>query len=37
MGRPSTIYVEVDHDRDGISAVRVGGQVVPVIEGTARV
>ena len=37
MGRPSTIYVEVDHSREGISAVRVGGQVVLVIEGTARI
>jgi trans-2,3-dihydro-3-hydroxyanthranilate isomerase len=36
MGRPSTVYVEVDHDDEGISAVRVGGEVVPVIEGTAR-
>jgi trans-2,3-dihydro-3-hydroxyanthranilate isomerase len=37
MGRPSTVYVEVDHGGGEISAVRVGGSVVPVIEGTARV
>ncbi len=36
MGRPSTVYVEIDHDGEGISAVRVGGQVVPVLEGVAR-
>ncbi|MGD2165299.1 MAG: PhzF family phenazine biosynthesis protein [Anaerolineae bacterium] len=36
MGRPSTVYVEVDHKEAAISAVRVGGQVVPVIEGEAR-
>jgi len=37
MGRPSTVYVEVDHGGSEISAVRVGGSVVPVIEGAARV
>ena len=37
MGRPSTVYVAVDHDEAGISAVRVGGAVVLVIEGVARV
>ena len=36
MGRPSTLYVEVDHDGQDVSAVRVGGQVVPVLEGGAR-
>jgi trans-2,3-dihydro-3-hydroxyanthranilate isomerase len=36
MGRPSTVYVEVDHHDQEITAVRVGGAVVPVIEGAAR-
>jgi len=36
MGRPSTVYVEVDHRGDEISAVRVGGDVVMVLEGVAR-
>ncbi|MGD2179411.1 MAG: PhzF family phenazine biosynthesis protein [Anaerolineae bacterium] len=36
LNRPSTLYVEVDH-RDGEpTAVRVGGQVAPVIEGLMR-
>jgi trans-2,3-dihydro-3-hydroxyanthranilate isomerase len=36
MGRPSTLYVEVDRSADEITAVRVGGQVVPVAEGIVR-
>jgi trans-2,3-dihydro-3-hydroxyanthranilate isomerase len=36
MGRPSTVYVEVDHN-DGVpTTVRVGGHVVKVIEGSVR-
>lgn len=33
MGRPSTIYVEVDHENGTPRTVRVGGQVVKVGEG----
>ena len=36
MGRPSTVYVEVDHRDGAITAVRVGGEVVLVVEGVAR-
>lgn len=36
MGRPSTLYVEVDLSGGEPVAVRVGGQVVPVVEGVAR-
>jgi trans-2,3-dihydro-3-hydroxyanthranilate isomerase len=36
MGRPSTLYVEVDHAGGEITAVRVGGQVVLVAEGVVR-
>lgn len=36
VGRPSTLYVEVDSEGDEISAVRVGGNVVPVAEGVVR-
>jgi trans-2,3-dihydro-3-hydroxyanthranilate isomerase len=36
INRPSTLYVEVDHTDEEITAVRVGGQVVPVIEGVVR-
>jgi trans-2,3-dihydro-3-hydroxyanthranilate isomerase len=36
MGRPSTVYVEVERSDEAISKVRVGGEVVPVIEGTVR-
>jgi len=36
MGRPSTLYVEVDSAGDEITAVRVGGQVVLVAEGVVR-
>ena len=36
MLRPSTIYVQVDSDGKEITAVRVGGQVVPVAEGVVR-
>jgi trans-2,3-dihydro-3-hydroxyanthranilate isomerase len=36
MGRPSTLYLEVDGDGSNIYAVRVGGEVVPVAEGCAR-
>jgi trans-2,3-dihydro-3-hydroxyanthranilate isomerase len=34
LGRPSTLYVEVDRAGDEVTAVRVGGQVVRVAEGT---
>jgi len=37
IGRPSTVYVEVDHDEDAIRAVRVGGDVVAVMEGVTRI
>lgn len=36
LSRPSTLYVEVDHRNGEPTAVRVGGQVAPVIEGIAR-
>ncbi len=36
ISRPSTVHVEVDSKGDGITAVRVGGQVVPVLEGVVR-
>jgi len=36
MNRPSTVYVEVDRTGEEVTAVRVGGQVVPVIEGVVR-
>jgi trans-2,3-dihydro-3-hydroxyanthranilate isomerase len=36
ISRPSTVYVEVDSRGEEITAVRVGGQVVPVLEGVVR-
>jgi trans-2,3-dihydro-3-hydroxyanthranilate isomerase len=36
LGRPSTLYVEVDSVGEEITAVRVGGQVVSVAEGVVR-
>jgi trans-2,3-dihydro-3-hydroxyanthranilate isomerase len=33
IGRPSTLYVEVDHTGERVTAVRVGGEVVRTIEG----
>jgi trans-2,3-dihydro-3-hydroxyanthranilate isomerase len=36
LGRPSTLYVEVDLSGEEPVAVRVGGQVVPVAEGMVR-
>jgi len=36
INRPSTLYVEVDSLGDEVTAVRVGGQVVPVAEGVVR-
>ncbi|HDQ71936.1 MAG TPA: PhzF family phenazine biosynthesis protein [Chloroflexi bacterium] len=36
MGRPSTIYVEVDSQGETSGAVRVGGEVVAIAEGTIR-
>jgi trans-2,3-dihydro-3-hydroxyanthranilate isomerase len=36
MGRPSTLYVEVDRQGTEVTAVRVGGQVVLVAEGVVR-
>jgi trans-2,3-dihydro-3-hydroxyanthranilate isomerase len=35
MGRASRLHIAVDGEPDVITMVRVGGQVVPVIEGTA--
>lgn len=36
IGRPSTLFVEVDTADREITAVRVGGRVVPVAEGVVR-
>ena len=36
LSRPSTLHVEVDRSEGEIVAVRVGGHVVPVIEGLVR-
>jgi len=36
LGRPSALHVEVDSTDGEITAVRVGGQVVPVAEGVVR-
>jgi trans-2,3-dihydro-3-hydroxyanthranilate isomerase len=36
MKRPSTLYIEVDSASEEITAVRVGGQVVLVVEGVVR-
>ena len=36
MGRPSIISIEVEHTEKEISAVRVGGEVVKVLEGVVR-
>jgi trans-2,3-dihydro-3-hydroxyanthranilate isomerase len=36
IGRPSRLYIEVDGVGEEITAVRVGGQVVPVAEGMVR-
>jgi trans-2,3-dihydro-3-hydroxyanthranilate isomerase len=36
MGRPSTISIDVEHGEEEISAVRVGGEVVKVLEGVVR-
>jgi trans-2,3-dihydro-3-hydroxyanthranilate isomerase len=36
LGRPSMLHVEVDSKGEEITAVRVGGQVVPVAEGVVR-
>jgi len=36
MGRPSTLYVEVDSVGEEVTAVRVGGQVASVAEGVVR-
>ena len=36
LGRPSSLYVEVDSVGEEITTVRVGGQVVPVAEGVVR-
>ena len=37
IGRPGTVYLEVDGEDEAISAVRVGGQAVTVITGTMRI
>ena len=34
--RPSTLYVEVDRTGEEVTAVRVGGQVVPIVEGLVK-
>jgi trans-2,3-dihydro-3-hydroxyanthranilate isomerase len=36
IGRPGTIYLEVDGEGESISEVRVGGQAVTIITGTMR-
>lgn len=36
MGRPGTLYIEVDQVDGESTAVRVGGKVVPVLEGVMR-
>ncbi len=36
MGRPSKVYVEVDHINGEPTVVRVGGHVVAIMEGTVR-
>jgi trans-2,3-dihydro-3-hydroxyanthranilate isomerase len=36
INRPSTLYVEVDHSRGEVTAVRVAGQTVLVAEGVVR-
>jgi predicted PhzF superfamily epimerase YddE/YHI9 len=37
MGRPSTISIDVEHgEEEEISAVRVGGEVVKVLEGVVH-
>ena len=36
LGRPSTLYLEVDSAGGEVAAVRVGGQVAPVAEGVVR-
>ena len=36
IGRPSTLYVDVDSEGETVTAVRVGGQVVLVAEGVVR-
>jgi trans-2,3-dihydro-3-hydroxyanthranilate isomerase len=36
LGRPSTLYVEVDSRGQEVAGVRVGGQVVPIAEGEVR-
>jgi len=36
MGRPSTLFLLVDRSRGEVTRVRVGGQVVPVVEGTVH-
>jgi predicted PhzF superfamily epimerase YddE/YHI9 len=33
MGRPSRIDIEVDGEPGNLGMIRVGGQVVPLIEG----
>jgi len=37
VGRPGTIYIEVDGEGEQITAVRVGGQAVTVTTGTMRI
>jgi trans-2,3-dihydro-3-hydroxyanthranilate isomerase len=36
LGRPSTLYVEVDHSGGEVTTVRVGGQTVWIAEGVVR-
>ena len=37
MGRPSSLYVEIDQEQGEIKAVRVGGESVTVIEGYIKI
>jgi trans-2,3-dihydro-3-hydroxyanthranilate isomerase len=37
VGRPGTIYIEVEREGEAITAVRVGGQAVTVTTGTMRI
>jgi len=36
MGRPSSLYVEIDQEADEIKSIRVGGESVTVIEGCIK-
>jgi trans-2,3-dihydro-3-hydroxyanthranilate isomerase len=36
MNRPSKVYIEIEHNKNDINMIRVGGEVVPVIEGIIK-